>query len=248
MDAHEHHNLRLSYEHSDPYEGSYRFDPASLDIEAIWDDDLANLRCNGVDCDGLDGLRSAVAVLASILAEGPGPRTIGEAWRLLRSSSNLDNWFDPLHSEVIVRNGHQRLAVCLSGCEEHTIFVVDLPDGWSVVTDLDQIDWGDEEEGQKVLPGALAELDPDFSVIVDPAMGDMDPPRHAKGTAPRQGVLTSGDRTSADGALEALELVLLAGEANSRFLREGVDPDEYLVVSRRQLTSLRQFLAGSGII
>ena len=232
-----HRDRRLTHDHFDAYEGSFIFKESLLEPDALWDDDAEASVCGEEDCGGFSGLRQAISVLAHTLREGFEPRSVGEAWLLLRSVRELDRWFDPYESQTVEADGVPRLAICLSGCPLHRVYVVDLPSGWTVALDVEQLD---------CVP-ATGAVDRDESVDdeIDPT--DLTRAVSAEHSAPRATseatkMQSDGDHHSMSDLLDVIDLILETADRNSSMLHDRIDPHEYLVVSRRQLEALKTFL------
>ena len=232
-----HRDKRLTHDHFDAYEGSFIFKESLLEPDALWDDDAEASVCDEEDCGGFSGLRQAISVLAHTLRADFEPRSVGEAWTLLHGVRELDRWFDPYQSQIIEANGEPRLAICLLGCPLHRVYVVDLPTGWTVVLDVEQLN----------SPPAVGAIDRDESV--DDGLNPTDLTRaasaeHSTPLATSEATKMQGDvgHHSMSDLLDVIDLIVDTADRNSSMLRDRVDPHEYLVVSRRQLEALKTFL------
>jgi len=117
------------------------------------------------------------------------------------------------------------------------VYVVDLPTGWTVVLDVEQLE---------SLPVAGV-TDSDESVDDEINPNDLTRAVSAEHSAPRATseatkMQSDGDHHSMSDLLDVIDLILETADRNSSMLHDRIDPHEYLVVSRRQLEALKTFL------
>lgn len=127
---------RLSHEHFDHYESG------RIEITDFfdWDDD-DEIRCDERDCPKYSGLTQAARELLHLIASHGEPRSRRELFDLTtKFSRRLSVWIDPNLTELITIGGFDRLLVGLFGCNNHTIFVVELPSGWTIVSSRREVD------------------------------------------------------------------------------------------------------------
>ena len=127
---------RLSHEHFDQYESGR----IELTDFFDWDDD-DEIRCDEPGCPKYLGLTQAARELLHLIASHGEPRSRRELFDLAtKFSRRLSVWIDPNLTESITIGGFDRLLVGFFGCNNHTIFVVELPSGWTIVSSRREVD------------------------------------------------------------------------------------------------------------
>ena len=233
-----HRDRRLTHDHYDAYEGSFVFKSSLLEPDALWDDEAEASACDQEGCWGYLGLREAISVLAEILRAGFEPRSVSEAWSRLHRVRELDRWFDAYESQIADVEGAPRLAICLAGCSLHRVYVVDLPEGWTVSLDLENLEVRSSatEGGREAFSGEDFDIDA-ISTPEGPPLREGPSPSSAVPVAREEAVSAPSDSRAE--LLGAIDLIVETASLNASMLRQGVDPELYVVVSRRQLEALK---------
>lgn len=254
----------MSYGHRDAYEGGPAFDPSHF-MGVFWDDERAP--CDTESCRGQGALVRAARALYDIFHAGDFPRTVADAWKIFDSNRDLDGMFDSHRSELIEYAGHSRLAVCIGGCSRHEWFVVDMPWGLSRFRTLDEAsaavaptdsDLDNQSEEEDVTNGSfddaveasqVAERRPSSDVDRGATTEPIDANAFSIVETREQAVAPASGDVRGVGAVdklaeafEALEGILLAGDANVHLFRDPSFADRFYIVDKKQIDLLSDLL------